>query len=490
VADDFYDKGSEFDTLGFNDLYYDDNQAFVEMRKFIREAVYRPKGIISSNNRYSAIVLAPDINGDGAEATEYYHVYVHDIHANKRNPLEVEVNKDLSKDQIEKIVALLISSEFNDSQSYVFNPSKTPLNKGDVVEIKYDTVAGGVPSQGRVVSVVGTGVPPGAQGALSFSTTVDVRALAQKTRQKTRLSSLKTSSDDCEKNSIIKGSQINSYIFNYDGEIRHFNYNCKPCNKKIREAAISMRNRIRSTKGKSLWKDKQFEQKIRSIMDSGFAGGKFYPYMFGGVQKYTNPGRYKQPNNIAGILKATGKGFTKDGYFNNYSNLMTTDGTGVFKDGTFDCSGIPAWLAFELGFILGLRGYDAKRSPKTYDKVAWEYGRGSHSQTLYALNFGLDITIEQFAYTPGACVFYVRNSSRGKYGHVAVSAGKGFKKSGNKYKIETYEAMFFQYKTKLATRTFYSLNKRGTRAKHRKDVVVFGIPITFALADQFGFWDR
>ena len=155
----------------------------------------------------------------------------------------------------------------------------------------------------------------------------------------------------------------------------------------------------------------------------------------------------------------------------------------MFKDGAFDCSGVVAYLAFELGFIVGLRNNPKPVTPSNYNKNSWKYGRGSNAQAHLAKDFGLEVAIDQFAHTPGACAFYKRG---GGYGHVLISLGKRYnKKSDGSYVIMTAEAMNFSYHTKIREATFKDVKGNRKTAKHRKEEVFFGIPITFALAQRF-----
>jgi cell wall-associated NlpC family hydrolase len=468
------DFGRELD-----DLNNDPDQPFIEIGKYFRDKNRGAKDLLIKNNRHTAVVLSSDLNSEVDDKNKFYHVYLlSDVHANKANPLDILDTdiKGLSSSDLTKLYQKTILANFNDDESYVFNASDSALGQGDLVEIVYDNVVDGELSGGRIVSI-STILTPLAQGTVAYAQKVDLKKVANETIRRTRKRSENfKNTTKCEKKALINFPDADRYIFNYSGKIRHFDYNC--CKDEINKAARDMQKSIKIITNASLWSKTSFQSEIETIINQAF-GNQYYPYLFGGVREYTSPTVYRWKKNRDKIRKASING--KD-YFTAYQDKLD-DTKRLFKDGAFDCSGVVAYLAFELGFIVGLRNNPKPVTPSNYNKNSWKYGRGSNAQAHLAKDFGLEITIDQFAHTPGACAFYKRGNV---YGHVLISLGKGYRKNKDgSYIIKTVEAMNFSYHTKLREATFKDVKGDRKTAKHRKEEVFFGIPITFALAQRF-----
>ena len=468
----FYDKKR---TFGYESS--PENDPYEDLGDFLHY-MKTPKGVISTHNVFDAIVLAPDVANEEDDSILHYHLYVEDIHRNVNNPLEILNSKKIKNlDDKKAFFKEIVRTQFNDQFSFAYNQSGSKLKQGELVMIRYNIVEGGVPANPIIISSHES-LTAADLKSLSFKKDVDIKKLGKALRKKNKKNAFKNKAKDpCEKGSIRSLPEEYRIYFNYDGKIRHFDY--KTCKKKIEKTANKFRNFI-AGRPSSVWADKNFEAKIRSLLNTAFGGQSYYPYFFGGVREYTNPLWYKVTSNIQGILGAKKGGFE---YYQSYADLMTDEG--VFKDGAYDCSGIPAWLAFELGFLVGLQNYPVKGINPNYDKKSWAVGRGAHAQAMYSKSFQLELNIDQFAATPGACVFFDRG--RSGYGHVAISAGeKPTKRANGDYSVVVCEAMFFQYKTKKRSRL---IKKAGNGWTIDGEPVFFGIPISFAMADINGYWD-
>ena len=533
---------------------YDRDQIYIDIARAIDNS-YEPKGVLESNKKLLGIILKRD-TGPNPESplktnNEYYHVFVQNVHYNKVIPLALkngtvlreyikavkkersEYNKksfvgkkfsqllvwanlrdkgtskiasDLKGNVLDRAFEVYVANDFNDGTSYMHNPKSFTLPEGSIVNIKYDSVIGGVPSKGKIDEILfdADGVTPLfvdqdllrrlALGTLGESDTAFTQNIEDLRLPEVSSTSANEAIEKKAKSAVCKNIVIDKYFgeFNYEGKRFYFDYNCSDFKKVIKDYY----NKVRQTAfmAKKAKKDGEISGKGINLLPNGL-GAHFKevlrdnvprrPYFMGGTGEYTPKWAYTYGKNLSKIPQTQfNLGTTKNpkmkSYKEYYKKFIKPDGT---VSQAYDCSGIPSYIAFHSGFILGVKNLQSQTD---------KFGRTATQQ--YANIENIQINIEQFAGTPGAVAIENQGS------HAFVSAGEGYTVDGDgDYHIKVYEAANYGIITRKRTASFQPLYKK----KGRKQILegwqrfgfsdgsmAFGLPPSFVYADKKGLWTK
>ena len=517
---------------------FDRDQIYTDMAKVIDE-FYEPKGILQENKKLIGVILKRDTgpNPENPQKTkeEFYHVFVQNVHFNKVIPLALknlnvlkdyvkkaipknkknkgffgtltywagwkgpkQIPKDLKQNVLDRAFEVYIANDFNDGTSYMSNPKGFTLPEGIIVNIKYDSVVGGVPSKGKIEEILFA--PDGntplfadetflrtiALGTDDFTVTaldrpvVDLRlpSVTNAAQDKT-LQILANRHSPCK--NIIANRKTYRDSYNHTGPRLHFDYECKDFKRVIESYAQKIRT-TRANPPNLLQKnglrkgESSLADKIKEVLNKEIPQR---PFFMSGVGEYTPKWAYQRADNRAKIPTAK---LGKKSYLEYYKGYIT-DG-GAFKQ-SYDCSGIGSYLAFHLGFLPGTKNY------KTTGLVRTAKSQGEEIATL-------EINVKQFAVTPGAAC--VTNNGT----HVYWSAGEGFKPykgKSNVYEVNVYEAsnfgiitrkkkMIFKETKTVVNGVIKCVRLTSSGKIYNKDTpnLVFGILPSFVYASERGLF--
>ena len=404
---------------------------------------------------------------------------------------KLRIPSDLSGSPLDRLFEVMVANEFNDGTSYMVDTTggihdSAFLEDLQIVNIKYDSVNAGVPSGGKIVEVLydELGAPlkiktdqlkqlvAGTGLFLDNSAFIqDVKDL--KLPQITNAVANKVIEQKA-KAATCKNITIKNYrgSFNYQGTSFYFDAKCKDFIKVLAQYKTEVKN----TKTKNLLNKSGLGSHFKSILRKSVQST---PYFLGGTGPYTPKQFYLNATNIEKVGTAT----VGDKPYKEYWKKFLTKGGTLTR--SYDCSGIGSFLAFHSGFILGLNNFEAQKD---------RFGR--RASTQFPNLMGIELTLEQFANTPGACA--IANNG----GHAYWSAGEGIKKNKNGIStVVVYEAGYFQYVTKRRNAEFKATgkkNKAGVPKYEREDgwgdfgndntEIWFGIPASFIYADRRNLW--
>ena len=520
---------------------YDKDQIFIDIVRAVDES-YEPKGVLEKNTKLMGIILKqdqgsnPDKKVENAEHTDFYHVYVQNVHYNKIIPTALlnqdivkeyikELNKDkgileklknsfagvlapstidkLNKaskqqksvkskpitDPVKKIFEVYVANDFNDGTSYMRDTTGIgkALEPNQIVNIKYDAVVGGVPSGGKIIEIL-----YGADGKTPLRADANLlKALAQgnaftisefgpsafnsQSTKPTRISSITNKNSDKEIEKKVK--QASNNLCKNTVVTKYddkFNYTGKRLHFDANCDDFKTVLKAYTTRAK--------KDKFVNLLNKGL-GTHFKkllknnvpkkPYFIGGVGQYTPLWAYKDARNIEGVKQKV-KG-TGQKYQKYYSKFINKDNGTLSM--AYDAPGIGSWLAFHSGFILGLRNLGT-----TSDTYA------TTSEQQVANFMGIDISIKAFCETPGACAI----GDGGKF--ILWSAGLRDNFDKGKYTANVYEASYFGTLTQKKKVTFKPTGNKtpGGFIEYARDSdgtkVTFGVPMSFIYADQKNLW--
>ena len=483
------------------------------------EKTLSPDGVLSDNRKHIGIVLAKDIS-DPINGKEY-HVYVVNVHRAKMIPIIIHSPtaspiKELSKELKARAFINSVAGEFNDSTSYCKVASNLNLQpspeKYPLVWVKYGSVIGGVPSNGEIVGTLQVDNQPAfigpdeikvlsgagivSTGGFSFSSAAPVPPPGKSTNLQDKFMK-----QQCAAVSVRTSEA--RFAFNFDGYRLWFNSEkCQDFKTIIKKKAAAIQG---SKKAANLLPN--LSKRFRSIINETVNT----PYFLGGVGEYTPAHWYGLPRNVSAIQRnksvdGSGKNFIE---FYKARGILTDDG---YLTKSFDCSGIPAWLAFHSGFILGVYDYieffggnGFVNSSTIASEKHWinnvkaaysKVGKGSFSQGLNTL--GLRISIQQFGATLGAWGGDTSNKQRflrgqAAIGHAYVSAGRGAKGPVNGvYTVQIYETANWKRQGRIYNAKFKMDGKIIRRVDGRSGGVnqttILGLPASFVYADAKGLF--
>tara|TARA_R110002110_G_scaffold147279_3_gene337738 strand:+ start:7984 stop:9870 length:1887 start_codon:yes stop_codon:yes gene_type:complete len=518
-------------------VQFDRDQIFTDIARVTDEA-FEPKGVLEANTKIKAIVIKKDEGPNPAEPKnppskdkDSYHIYVQSVHYNKVIPLALKnadilrdfaktvrnfkgsskrrmqntpglyylsflgsaydwtknklgyktgkpakIPSDLKKNPVDRAFEVYVASDFNDGTSYMTNATGETLRSQQIVNIKYDSVVGGVPSGGKIVEILygedgkplmadvglikslanggyfALGDTPFTLNASDLKLGTIADAVSDQTIQK------KAAASPC------KNIVIDKYFgdFNFNGKRFYFDFACKD----FQNVLVNYKQNVKKSFGKganllSNGLGNHFKEVLRKNIPTR-------PYFFGGTGEYTPKWAYSYQKNVEKIPKAK---VGKKSYKEFYKKFITKDG--ILKE-SYDCSGIGSYLAFHSGFLLGVKNFAAQKD-KFARTASQQYENIRH----------LQISIQQFAHTPGALCITNKGS------HALYSAGEGFTidKDGD-FKVNVYEASYFNragtkraaFFVKESDGGFYRRGFGGT------PTATFGIPPSFIYADQRNMW--
>tara|TARA_R100000664_G_C2759538_1_gene149453 strand:- start:7381 stop:9063 length:1683 start_codon:yes stop_codon:yes gene_type:complete len=473
------------------------------------EKTLSPEGVLSSNTKHMGVVLAKDIS-DPINGKNY-HVYVMNVHRAKMIPIviyspDASPIKELSKEDKDRAYTLSIAGDFNDSTSYCrvspgakWNPAK---GRYPLVWVEYGAVIGGVPSNGEIVGQVFVEGQPryispedlkvlSGAGILADGYAFSANAPKAPPERSTNTQD-KYIQQQCS--SVKRGYQG---YFNFQGDRLWFD--TKKC-KDLKNIIVKKAAAIQSSKGAKQNLLPNLSKRFNTLF-SAIPGS---PYLLSGVGEYTPNWAYGMSENISKIRANKEVDSTDKNYVDFYKSKGILSDDGYLKK-SYDCSGIPAWLAFHSGFILGIKDYvelfNADKLAKSsnssergfitrmntnYNRLA----RGAFAQGMNTL--GLRISIEQFAATPGAWGgnTYTKRGQKA-IGHAYVSAGKGITSTENGvHTVPIYEAANFGYQARVRNAKFKMDGKVIRRIDFGLDEeeTFLGLPASFVYADAKGLF--